>query len=81
MAPEAGAVQETLILVGSTRTAVRSLGGLDSVMSKSTNNGMIMKNPKDNILVRYFAEDWSYKPNLPVIVGIGPARPGLNIIY
>ena len=47
----------------------------------STNNGMIMKNPKDNILVRYFAEDWSYKPNLPVIVGIGPARPGLNIIY
>ena len=37
MAPEAGAVQETLILVGPTRTALRMVGGLASVISRRHN--------------------------------------------
>ena len=32
--PETGAVQETLILVGPTRTALRVVGGLDSEISR-----------------------------------------------
>jgi len=34
VAPEAGAVQETLILVGLTRTALRLIGGLASEISR-----------------------------------------------